>query len=99
MSVSCSVYMALPNITDITALSKCKRKERHVLMSCYDILICIDAIDSAKVPKPAMECWLVAKLGLEKIMATMKFVKAFLESLTDAQLYLIPKTQYVGALP
>ena len=64
-----------------------------MLMCCYDILIGIDAIDSAKVPKPAMECWLVAKFGLEKIMATMKLVKALLESLTDAQLYLILMTQ------
>ena len=74
--------MALPNVTDITALSKCKRKERDVLMSCYDTLIGIDAIDSAKVvPKPAMQCW-VTKFGLEKNHASHE---TLLESLTDTQ--------------
>ena len=56
-----------------------------MVMSCYDTLMGIDAIDSAKVPKPAMECWLVAKFSVDKIMATTKLVKALPESLTDAQ--------------
>ena len=60
--------------------------------ACYDTLDGIDAIDSAKVPKPAMECWLVAKYGLEKIMAATKLVKALPESLTDAQRKEIVKT-------
>lgn len=67
--------MALPSITDIAALSKRKRKERDVLTSCFETLIGIDPIDSAKVPKPAMECWLVAKFGLEQIMAATKLIK------------------------
>ena len=77
--------MALPDITDIAALSKRKRRGRDVLTSCCDTLVGIDAIDSAKVPKPARECWLVAKFGLEKIMAATKLVKAVPESLTDSQ--------------
>lgn len=88
--------MALPNITDIAALSKRKRKERDVLMSCYDTLVGIDATDSAKVPKATRECWLVAKFGLEKNMAATKLVEAVPEALQmhkERKLYLILKTQ------
>ena len=56
-----------------------------MLTSCCNTPVGIDAIDSAKVPKPARECWLVAKFVLEKIMAATKLVKAVPESLTDSQ--------------
>lgn len=77
--------MALPNITDIATVDKRKRKERDLLTSCFERLVSVDAIDLAKVPKEARECWLVAKFGLEKIMAARKVVMAIPESLTDAQ--------------
>ena len=45
--------MALPNITDIAAVSKSKMKVRDVLTSCYASLVGVDAVDLAKVPKEA----------------------------------------------
>ena len=77
--------MALPNLTDIAAVSKRRRKERDVLTSCYESLLGVDAVDFAKVPIEARECWLVAKFGLERIMAARKMIMAVPESLTDAQ--------------
>ena len=77
--------MALPDIADIAAASKRKRREMDVLTSCYESLVSIDEFDLAKVPKEAKECWLLAKFGLDKMVATREMVIAVPESLTDAQ--------------
>ena len=87
--------MALPDITDIAALSKRKRRERDVLTSCCDTLVGIDAIDSAKVPKPARECWLVAEFGLEKNHGGRNWSRLFQKALQthkERKFYLILMT-------
>ena len=75
--------MALSNLSDIAAACKRKRKERDVLISSYESIVSID--EAKKVPKEVKEVWLVAKFGLERIMAARNLINAVPESLTDAQ--------------
>ena len=49
------------------------------------VYLVLTGVDFAKVPKEARECWLVAKFGLERIVAARKMIMALPESLTDAQ--------------
>ena len=57
--------MALPDIADIAAASKRKRRERDLLASSYDNLLGVTEIDFTKTPQAVKECWLVAKKIIE----------------------------------
>ena len=77
--------MALPNIAEIAAASKRRRRERDLLATCYDNLVSVGEVDYTKTPLAPRECWLVAKFGLDKILAAREMVMYIPENLTDAQ--------------
>ena len=62
--------MALPDIADIAAASKRKKRERDLLTSSYNSLPSVTDIDftDTKTPQAVKECWLVSKFGLQKII-------------------------------
>ena len=77
--------MALPDIADIAAASKRKRRERDLLASSYDNLLSVTEIDFTKTPQAVKECWLVAKFGLQKIIEARENAIRIPENITEAQ--------------
>ena len=77
--------MALPDIADIAAASKWKRRERDLLASSYDNLLSVTEIDFTKTPQAVKEYWLVAKFGLQKIIEARENAIRIPENITEAQ--------------
>ena len=77
--------MALPEIADIAAASKRKRRERDLLASSCDNLLSVTEIDFTKTPQAVKECWLAAKFGLHKIIEARENAISFPENITEAQ--------------
>ena len=79
--------MALPDIADIAAASKRKKRERDLLTSSYDNLLRVTDIDftDTKTPQAVKECWLVSKFGLQKIIEAREDVIRIPKNITEAQ--------------
>ena len=79
--------MALPDIADIAAASKRKKRERDFLTSSYDNLLSVTDIDftDTKTPQAVKECWLVSKFGLQKIIEAREYVILIPKNVTEAQ--------------
>ena len=79
--------MALPDIADIAAASKRKKRERDLLTSSYNSLLSVTDIEftDTKTPQAVKECWLVSKFWLQKIIEAREDVIRIPKNITEAQ--------------
>lgn len=68
------------SLSDIAADAKCNIKEGDIITSSYENLVNMDAVDS-KLLKELRECWLVARLCLERIIEVWTAKQSLSDSL------------------
>ena len=82
--------MELPSLYHVADRAKHRKRDREAVRHAYEALVSTDfsatvLVQLANLPREALDCWLVARIGVQQVLEAQRLLKTIPHTLTDAQ--------------